>query len=106
MQVRTHYILLLGAGFSRNWGGLLASEVIDSLIGSQEIRGDEYLRRVLWDNQKNGGFENALAEVQTSFTRGPARHADPLRRLQDGCVKENESSVLRASRNGVPTTHR
>ena len=31
------YILLTGAGFSRNWGGWLASEAFEYLIGCGEI---------------------------------------------------------------------
>ena len=76
------HMLLLGAGFSRNWGGQLASEVFDYLIGLPDIRGDEYLRGLLWANRNNGGFENALAEVQAAYARDPRRYADPMRRLQ------------------------
>lgn len=76
------HMLLLGAGFSRNWGGQLASEVFDYLIGLPDIRGDEYLRRLLWANRNNGGFENALAEVQAAYTRDPRRYVDPMHRLQ------------------------
>ncbi len=43
------HILLLGAGFSRNWGGLLATEVFDYLIGLPEIKGDAYLTKLLWN---------------------------------------------------------
>ena len=77
------HILLLGAGFSRNWGGLLASEVFDYLIGLPEIGGDEYLRGLLWANRNGGGFENALAEAQIAFTRDPGRYANPMNRLQN-----------------------
>lgn len=76
------HLLLLGAGFSRNWGGQLASEVFDYLIGLPEISRDEYLRGLLWANRNSGGFENALADVQLSFIGDPARYADPMRRLQ------------------------
>lgn len=51
--------------------------------------GDEYLKGLLYANQNNGGFENALAEVQLAFTRDQKRYADPMHRLQ-GAV----SSVL------------
>jgi len=32
-----NYLLLLGAGFSRNWGGWLASEAFEYLLGSPEM---------------------------------------------------------------------
>lgn len=39
-------ILLTGAGFSYNWGGILASEVLQYLLGCEEV--DDGLRRLLW----------------------------------------------------------
>lgn len=58
------HILLLGAGFSRNWGGWLASEAFEYLLGCPEISGNQYLRDLLWKNQTKGGFEGALSELQ------------------------------------------
>jgi len=73
-----HY-LLLGAGFSRNWGGWVASEAFEYLLGSPEILADPQLRDLLWRHQLGGGFEDALAEVQTagrtSWARQPWTHA-------------------------------
>jgi hypothetical protein len=77
---------LLGAGFSRNWGGLLAGEVFDALLGQQDIHGDQYLRAALWANRTFGGFENALADVQRAFLHAPAQHALRLERLQRGVM--------------------
>ena len=76
------HILLLGAGFSQNWGGLLANEVFESLIGLPEIREDEYLKTLLWNSQKNGGFEYALSAVQAAYIGNKKRYSDPLNRLQ------------------------
>ena len=58
-----HY-LLVGAGFSRNWGGWVASEAFEYLLGCPEIRADARLRDLLWTHQLKGGFEDALAELQ------------------------------------------
>lgn len=58
------HLLLLGAGFSRNWGGWLASEAFEYVLGCPEIRTREDLRRLLWRHQATGGFENARAELQ------------------------------------------
>lgn len=72
------HFILLGAGFSRNWNGWLASEVMDYLLGSQEVRQNEYLKQLLWKhNQSGGGFETALAEVQAAWTQNyQQRYAD------------------------------
>jgi hypothetical protein len=60
-----HY-LLTGAGFSRNWGGWLASEAFEYLLGAPEI--DAYLRNLLWSAKLRGeGFEGALSVVQAVF---------------------------------------
>src|SRR5215472_12747808 len=61
------HVLLTGAGFSRNWGGWLASEAFEYLIGSPEI--DDNIRDLLWRHKsRGGGFEEALAELQEQYT--------------------------------------
>jgi hypothetical protein len=62
-----HY-LLLGAGFSRNWGGWLAEEFFESLLGSPEVEAHPSLRPLLWKYRPNG-FEAALDDLQRK-TRG------------------------------------
>ena len=60
-----HY-LLTRAGFSRNWGGWLANEAFEYLLGAPEI--DDYLRNVLWGAKLRGdGFEGALSIVQSAY---------------------------------------
>src|SRR5712671_6858158 len=60
-----HY-LLTGAGFSRNWGGWLANEAFEYLLGAPEI--DDYLRNTLWGAKLRGeGFEGALSMVQDAY---------------------------------------
>lgn len=56
-------ILLLGAGFSRNWNGWLAGEVFEYLLGHPEILSSKKIHNVLW-KYKNSGFENALYDLQ------------------------------------------
>jgi hypothetical protein len=53
------HIALLGAGFSRNWGGWLAPEVFGELLGRLGQDREIYSRL-----RKSGNFEDALAEVQ------------------------------------------
>ncbi|WP_430398248.1 SIR2 family protein [Ferrovibrio sp.] len=60
-MTKPNYILLLGAGFSRNWGGWLASEVFEYLLGSPLI--NDAVRELLW-RHKDQGFEAALGVLQ------------------------------------------
>jgi SIR2-like domain len=60
-------ILLLGAGFSRNWGGWLASEAFEYLLGCPQVDAD--IRNLLWSHKRKGGFEDALAYLQDQFAR-------------------------------------
>jgi SIR2-like domain len=62
-----HY-LLTGAGFSANWGGWVASEAFEYLLGTPEIMADPQLRDLLWSHQAAGGFEDALAELQRGYS--------------------------------------
>ncbi len=66
----TNY-LLIGAGFSRNWGGWLATEAFEYLLGCPEVAGDQTLGQLLWRHQSQGGFESALAELQSAYSRAP-----------------------------------
>jgi hypothetical protein len=60
------HILLTGAGFSYNWGGYLAKEAFEYLLGVTEH--DEDLRRVLWADQTKGwGFETTLARLRKEY---------------------------------------
>jgi hypothetical protein len=69
------HILLLGAGFSRNWGAPLANEITGSLLG--ELHDD----RVLALRLRSGPFEDAFAGFQRP--RGDDENSRRLRRLQD-----------------------
>ena len=76
-------ILLLGAGFSRNWGGWLAMEAFEYLLGCQQI--DAGLRDLLWKHKQHGGFETALAELQkVRIGQNAGRPDQRLTNLQDG----------------------
>ena len=56
-------ILLTGAGFSRNWGGWLASEAFEDVLRRSEVGED--LRKLLWTDLANGrGFEDTLGDLQ------------------------------------------
>jgi hypothetical protein len=70
-----HY-LLIGAGFSRNWGGWLASEAFEYLLGDPAVIESIGLRELLWANQPKGGFEVALEELRKTAQRD--RSQEPL----------------------------
>jgi len=62
------HLLLTGAGFSRNWGGWLADEAFEYLIGCPEI--NEQIRTELWKSKNSGyGFENTLNELRQLVQR-------------------------------------
>jgi len=84
-----NHILLLGAGFSRNWGGYLADEFFETLIGASEIRKDHDLRGLLWKFRKSG-FENALAELQERHNKNP-KFKEQLRHLQSAISETFQS---------------
>jgi len=78
-----NHILLLGAGFSRNWGGWLASEAFEYLLGSPEIAHDEAIKNLLWRHKVRGGFEAALADLQAEYVGRRDQHTkDRLARFQ------------------------
>ena len=74
--------LLIGAGFSRNWGGWLAGEVFEHLLGCPEVKDRPDLRELLFRHHSHGGFEAALAELQIERIRNPDVHHEPLMALQ------------------------
>lgn len=81
------HLLLLGAGFSRNWGGWLATEAFEYLLGHPKIISNPSLRDLLWKHQQDGGgFEEALAEVQRDHRRDPKKHQTTLNSIQ-GAIK-------------------
>ena len=88
------YILLLGAGFSRNWGGWLASEAFEYMLGIGDL--DAQTQKVLWDCKERGGFEDALAFLQNELTRRGT--ADAARRLEamQGAVSQMFQDMDRA----------
>lgn len=57
------HILLTGAGFSRNWGGWLADEVFEYLLGCSEINQD--IHTALWSSRNmRQGFEDTLQDLR------------------------------------------
>ncbi|MEX0815305.1 MAG: SIR2 family protein [Dongiaceae bacterium] len=80
------HLLLLGAGFSRNWRGWLASEALDYLIGCDPVDAD--IKELLSGHRDTDGFEGALDELQANFIRNPdGRVKERLQRLQDAIAE-------------------
>jgi len=60
-------ILFTGAGFSHNWGGWLASEAFEYLLGTDDIH--PRIRTLLWNHkEKKTGFEGVYTELKGSAT--------------------------------------
>lgn len=79
-------VLLLGAGFTRNWGGWLASEAFEYLLGCPEL--DDGLRSQLWRNKDKGGFEAVLADLQEEHTKSGRTTPEPnLANLQSAIMR-------------------
>jgi len=76
--------LLIGAGFSRNWGGWLADEAFEYLLGCREIQTSGWLHDSLWRHHDWGdGFEGVISEAQAAFTQNPHGSEEDLRAVQD-----------------------
>ena len=80
------HILLLGAGFSRNWGGWLASEAFEYLLGHPNIISNNTLKQLLWNKQLKGGFEEALAQLQDDSNTNPDIHKRNLEFLESAIL--------------------
>jgi hypothetical protein len=80
--------LLIGAGFTRNWGGPVASEMFDLLIGRKPINEMPMLRDALVRHRERRGFEAALGEIQAEYERSPsAQNLAHLRGFQDAIAE-------------------
>ena len=72
-------ILLIGAGFSRNWGGLLANEVRSHLVSKLEKH--SFLINLL---HRSSGFESAFEELRLSYENNPSKeNFDNIECFQD-----------------------
>lgn len=77
-----NYVALLGAGFSRNWGGWLASEAFEYLLGCTQL--DAGLKDLLWKHKRGGGS----AELQDIHFRSGRTTPEPsLAKLQNAILQ-------------------
>jgi hypothetical protein len=76
MSTSHTFILLTGAGFSRNWGGMLAGEVFENLLSDKGL--DKQTRDMLFEAQEAGGFEDVLAALETSRSSDDKKRYDAL----------------------------
>src|SRR5579862_9548790 len=78
-------ILLTGAGFSRNWGGWLANEAFEYVLGRPEI-GLELRQRLWADKVKGRGFEDTLGVLQQDAATGRPRAGEMVGEFMDALV--------------------
>ncbi len=91
--------LLTGSGFSRNWGGWLANEAFEYLLGCEEI--DNLLRHKLWQSKTSGnGFEDTLADLQQAYNhdRDARLEAAPNSRNGSGWNVQRHGAGVHAAR--------
>jgi hypothetical protein len=55
-----NYVLLLGVGFSRNWGGWLANEAFRYLLGCPQL--DAGIRELAWTYRFESGRGRQLEQ--------------------------------------------
>jgi SIR2-like domain len=85
-------LMLIGAGFSRNWGGWLADEVYDYLIGVREL--DDTCRQLL-TSHRAAGFEKALGILQADSSPAARNAGTPLR-LMEAAIEQMFTDMGRA----------
>jgi hypothetical protein len=73
-------ILLLGAGFSKNWDGLVSSQVTSDLMG--RLQNDAHIIGLL--NRMN--FEDALAQLQDEYLRSRTAESEGAPDGHSRCV--------------------
>lgn len=70
-------VLLTGAGFSRNWGGWLATDVFEYLISCEDL--SENIRGKLWRDWRDGkDFEYTLSGLENNNNDGGRSDFDSL----------------------------
>ncbi len=74
--------ILLGAGFSRNWGGWLGAEAFEYLLGCPEVKSSPTIKELLWGFSEVGGFECALAELHSRARLDHGRYNADLQSLE------------------------
>ena len=69
--------LLTGCGVQPEFGGWLADEAFEYLLGCSELL--PYHRTLLWKHRGKGGFESVLQELRDEYIKSPGHHsAKPL----------------------------
>jgi hypothetical protein len=73
-----NFVLLTGAGFSKNWGGLVAREITNALMS--QLQNNPYLLEVL----NRGTFEDVLSQVQSAYLANQTdENQDRLNAMQE-----------------------
>lgn len=87
-MVTGNHFLLTGAGFSKNWGGLLASEVFNDLLSAPDI--DQATRQMLFRANEpfGGGFENVLGKLQAATDPENVKRREALTSALAGIFNE------------------
>jgi hypothetical protein len=84
-------VLVLGAGFSKNWGGLVAGEAFNFLMSSALL---DDVGKALLMKHKDGSFEAALDELQAAHLRGDGAASVQLTKLEGAVAQMFEAMDL------------
>jgi hypothetical protein len=76
-------ILLTAAGFSKNWGGLIANEFFSRLIAEQL---DKDTRDLLFKHRASGGFETVMSILQAAQKQSPNKDTEDRLNAFTGAV--------------------
>jgi hypothetical protein len=80
------HFLVLGAGFTRNWGGWLASDLFSKVLSDAQL--DPSIRELLWTYRDHGGVERVLGDLQDEHARNPnASTRGRLAQLEDALYR-------------------
>jgi hypothetical protein len=93
-----NFVLLTGAGFSKNWGGFLAREITSALMG--RLQNTPYLLQAL--NRAN--FEDVLSQVQSAYVATKtSENQARLKAMQDALSDVRVISMSSTASAGVHT---
>jgi hypothetical protein len=67
--------ILTGAGFSKNFGGLLSNELEEFLCNHSNVKNNDFLKKILEKN-KGKGFEESLAKIECYSKKWTCRIED------------------------------
>ena len=79
-----NFVLLTGAGFSKNWGGFVAREITNALMS--QLQNNPYPLQAL----NRGNFEDVLSQVQSGIRPETQDRLNAMQGATGGRVRPHE----------------